>query len=87
MYSHGGDQPLEQRFLAQEVPMGVILAMPPSAATRSSVVPPSPSLSMIGRAARRIAARVSAMRNRRGSSARHFLELWGCMRYDSVLYQ
>ena len=48
--------------------------MPPSAATRSSVVPPSPSLSMIGRAARRIAARVSAMRSLRGSSSRHFLE-------------
>jgi hypothetical protein len=41
---------------------------------------------MIGRAALRIAARVSAMRNLRGSSARHFLEVWACMRYDFVLY-
>src|ERR1700743_699382 len=60
--------------------------MPPSDATRSSVVPPSPSLSMIGRAARRIAARVSAMRNLRGSSARHFLEFLACIRYGSVSY-
>src|SRR6185437_947238 len=60
--------------------------MPPSAETRSSVVPPRPSLSIIGRAARRIEARFSAMRSLRGSSARHFLESTSCIRYDFVLY-